>query len=80
VVRKLARDAGYTAILVHNKSNDDEAVLPSDWVLVTNNRLVLDNASIKIHEKPIEQHPEWRLWTDDYNNVWETFKTPQLTR
>jgi hypothetical protein len=80
VVQKLARDAGYTAILAHNKSDDEEAVLPSDWVLVTNNHFVLDNASIRIHEKPIEQHPEWRLWTDDYNNVWETFKTPTISQ
>ncbi len=80
VVQKLARNAGYSAVLVHNHRDDDEAVLPADWVLVTNNQAVLNNASIRVHEKPIDERPSWRLWTDDYNNVWQVFKTPELRR
>jgi hypothetical protein len=80
VVQKLARDARFSAVLVHNDGDSDSAILPADWVLVTNNQAVLNNASIKVHGKPIEERPGWRLWTDDYNNVWETFKTPGLRR
>jgi spermidine synthase len=80
VVQKLAKDAGYRAVLAHNKADVGEGILAADWVLVTNNQAVLDNASIKIHQKQIEEHSSWRLWTDDYNNVWETFKAPELRR
>jgi hypothetical protein len=80
VVRKLAGDAGLSSVLVHNHSNDDEGILAADWVLVTNNQAVLNNSSIKIHQKPIDERPGWRLWTDDYNNIWQAFKTPELRR
>ncbi len=80
IVQKLAKNAGYRAVLAHNKAGPEEAILPADWVLVTNNQSVFDNASLRIHEKPIDERPEWRLWTDDYNNVWETFKTPEFRR
>jgi hypothetical protein len=80
VVRKLARDAGVSAALIHSHGDDEEATLPADWVLVTNNQAVLNNASIKVHEKPINERPDWRLWTDDYNNIWQAFKAPELRR
>ncbi len=80
VVQKLASDAGFRALLVHSHRDEDAAVLPADWVLVTNNQAVLSNASIKVHQQPIDERPGWRVWTDDYNNVWEAFKAPELRR
>ncbi len=44
VVKALASDARYQAVLVHNHRDDDEGVLPSDWVLMTNNPGVLENS------------------------------------
>ena len=41
VVKQLATEAGFQAVLVHNHRDDDQGVLPSDWVLVTNNPVVL---------------------------------------
>ena len=76
VVAQLATAAGLQAVLVHNHRNDDEGVLPSDWVLVTNNQNVLRNPSIAVHRQAIAMPAGMRPWTDDYNNLFEALKTP----
>ena len=78
VVRQLAEEFGYRSVLVRNHANDDELVLPADWVLVTNNNAVLENAAVKVHAEPIHSRPGLRLWTDDYNNLLQILKTPQF--
>jgi hypothetical protein len=80
VVRELATNASYKSVLVHNHQDDEEAILPADWVIVTNNQAVLDNSSIKVHSKLIAGTTNSRLWTDDYNNLLGVFKTPELRR
>jgi spermidine synthase len=78
VVARLAQDAGYSYVLVRNHDNEDDLVLASDWVLVTRNKDVLENASVKIHAAPVVLRPKARIWTDDYNNLLQILKTPQL--
>ncbi len=45
LVRQLAEEAGYHAVLTRNHADDSEQILASDWVLVTNNATVLENPS-----------------------------------
>jgi hypothetical protein len=78
VVTQLAQNAGYKSILIHNSANDDDLVLPSDWMLVTNNQAVLANKAIELHRRPVASQPGLRLWTDSYNNLLQILKTPQL--
>lgn len=78
VVRQLADAVGYQAVLVHNHENDDEGVLPADWVLVTNNPRVLANAAVKIHSEPIEARSGLRAWTDDYSSLLPILKAPRM--
>ncbi len=80
VVNQLAETAGLKAVLVHNHKNDDEGVLPADWVLVTNNNAVLTNPGIALHEQPISKRSDLRVWTDDYNGLFSVIKTPKLSR
>ncbi len=77
VVKQMADSTGYRAVLVRNHDDPDNDVLASDWVLVTNNRAVLDNPSIKVHSLPIASRPDRRPWTDDYNNLIGILKTPR---
>ena len=77
VVKHLAEDAGYSAVLVGNHENEEELVLPADWVLVTRNKAVIDNPSIKVHAAQFAVRPAARLWTDDYNNLLQILKTPE---
>ncbi|HEX4166839.1 MAG TPA: fused MFS/spermidine synthase [Bryobacteraceae bacterium] len=78
VVKQLAAEAGFQAVLVHNHRDDEEAVLPSDWVLVTNNPRVLHNPAVLLHEQRIAIAKRLRLWTDDYNNLFQVIKTAQI--
>ncbi|MBV8071088.1 MAG: fused MFS/spermidine synthase [Acidobacteriaceae bacterium] len=78
VVAQLAEERAYQAVLVHNHANDDEFILPADWVIVTRNRAVLENSAIQLHSRPIARRTGLRPWSDDYNNLIQVFRTPQL--
>jgi hypothetical protein len=83
VVRQLANEAGFQAILVKNHQDTENYVYASDWVLVTNNAAVLDNAAIRLHSAPIDRRDGLRPWTDSFNNLLEIVKwpdTPSLSR
>lgn len=80
VVQQLADASGYRAVLARNHANEDELVLASDWMLVTNNSAVLENAAVKLHSQPVAPRPGLRLWTDDFNNLLQILKTPHIAR
>ena len=46
----------------------------SDWVLVSNNTALLSNPRIAEAATPIEERPDWRLWTDDFNNLFQVLR------
>jgi hypothetical protein len=77
VVEKMAQSVGYQAVLVRSHSGDD-LILAADWVLVTNNPEILNNEAIRLRAKPISQIPGLRVWTDDYSNLFQIVKAPQL--
>ncbi|MGI8958479.1 MAG: spermidine synthase [Bryobacteraceae bacterium] len=74
VVRQLAEGAGYPAVLVKSRGNEDQLVLPTDWVLVTRNGAVLKNADVTLHSGPIASRAGLRPWTDDYNNLFQILR------
>ncbi|HLH03918.1 MAG TPA: fused MFS/spermidine synthase [Bryobacteraceae bacterium] len=78
VVAQLAAHAGLSAVVVHNSSDPDEAILPADWVIVTRNPAILENASVRAHLKPIAPRPNARLWTDDYSGILSVFRMPRV--
>jgi hypothetical protein len=43
-------------------------------VLVSNNRTLLASPQIAEAASPINEHPEWRLWTDDFNNLFQVLR------
>lgn len=77
IIRQLAEGAGYHAVLVNSQGDDDQLILPSDWVLVTRNGAVLKNADVNLHSRPIRSRAGLRLWTDDYNNLFQILKAPR---
>lgn len=77
VVEKLARSVGYQSVLVRSHAGD-ESILAADWVLVTNNPDILNNEAVRLRSKPISRVPGLRTWTDDYSNLYQILKTPQV--
>jgi hypothetical protein len=77
VVQKLAKSIGYQSVLVRSHSGD-ESILAADWVLVTNNPEILNNEAVRLRSKPISHIAGLRPWTDDYSNLIQILKTPQV--
>ena len=46
----------------------------SDWVLLTRNRRFLLQPRIVEATEPVVPRPDWRTWTDDYNNLVQVFR------
>jgi SAM-dependent methyltransferase len=46
----------------------------SDWVLLTRNKPFLLRQDIVEATEPVAPRPDWRLWTDSYNNLFQVFR------
>jgi SAM-dependent methyltransferase len=72
VVQALAQARG-----MHCAWIDDDPDAPlasrSDWVLLSDGD-ILDRPLIAAAARPIVAHPGWRLWTDDFNNLFQVLK------
>ena len=77
VVAAAAAEAGLRAWLVEDVPADDTGLFESDWVLVTDNRALLDHlaqhgqgasAAAQRNGQPV------RAWTDDFNNLFEALR------
>jgi hypothetical protein len=53
---------------------DDVLASRSDWVLLAAGGDVLDRPLVHDVDTPIKSQPEWRLWTDDFNNLYQVLK------
>jgi SAM-dependent methyltransferase len=73
VVAGIAAANGMQAVWIHDEG-DDALANRSDWVLVSNNRTLLASPRIADAASPITPHPEWRVWTDDFNNLFEVLR------
>ncbi len=78
VIDQLAHERNLSAVLVRNHEHSEDSVLAADWVLVTKNRQVLANEAIRRHSIPIGSRNGLRPWTDNYNNLLQVLKTPQI--
>jgi SAM-dependent methyltransferase len=57
-------------------ADDGEGTLASrsDWVLLTTNPALIEHPRLTEVAQPIVQRPDWRLWTDDFNNLVQVLK------
>lgn len=78
VVKQLAANAGYEARSIRNESDDDQFIATAEWVLVTRNRAFGNSDIIQKDSTEIEIPRGLRLWTDDYNNLFQILKPVTL--
>lgn len=71
VLLALAERNGLKIAYVHETSDGGTV---SDWVLLTNNLALLETPDVKDSTLPIEPKPDWRVWTDDFNNIVQVLK------
>lgn len=52
----------------------DDGTTTSDWVILTRERPFILQPSIVEITEPVLPEPNWSLWTDDFNNLWQVLK------
>jgi SAM-dependent methyltransferase len=73
VVQALA-DAQGLAVLQIRDETKDGMTSTSDWVLVSDDPAALEKPELTEFATPIDPRPDWRLWTDDFNNLVQVLK------
>ena len=74
VVKQLADEIGYEAILISDDAESDKYLSRTDWVIVTKNREFINDEGVKAKRGKIENIPGLRVWTDDFNNLFQILK------
>lgn len=73
VVKRIADEYGLrTALIVDEAEETDLA--KTDWVLVTRNGRLLDREDLARAAEKIQEIPHLRVWTDDFNNLFQILK------
>jgi hypothetical protein len=74
VVEALAHAQGlHTAFVSDN--GDHHMASRSDWVLIASDPKALAHPAIADATTPIEPRRDWRVWTDDFNNLVQVLKS-----
>lgn len=73
IVEALGTARGMRVTWIPDDGNDVLASR-SDWVLLAAGGEVLDRPQVAELATPIRSHPEWRIWTDDFNNLYQVLK------
>ncbi|MBV9888682.1 MAG: fused MFS/spermidine synthase [Acidobacteria bacterium] len=74
IVKLLADDAGCESRLISNIDDQRKLVDAADWMLLTHNQdflLKLDETTL---QDSIDMPRELRVWTDDYNNLFQILR------
>jgi hypothetical protein len=74
VVQLLAADAGYEVRMTTNDDNHRKLIDSSDWVLVTRNKQFLEYIDTNIFIETISVPAGLRVWTDDFNNLFQILR------
>jgi hypothetical protein len=74
VVRLLAEDSDYVFRLIASDEDTPALIDFADWVLVTRNQEFLNKPETFAGSETIALPPHLRLWTDDYNNLFEILR------
>lgn len=73
VVEALARAHGLAVIHIPDQGTDPLASR-SDWMLLSADKTLLANPELTAHARKIAARPDWRLWTDSFNNLVQVLK------
>ena len=73
VVEALAAANGLAVIHIPDEGADPVASR-SDWVLLSTNTELFANPELAEHTREIVARRDWRLWTDDFNNLVQVLK------
>ena len=61
-------------VMVHIADSPASPASSSDWLLLSDRRSSLDKPILTEAAKEVEVRKDWRLWTDDFNNLVQVLK------
>ncbi len=73
VVKRIADEAGLHTTLIDDDAADSD-LASTDWVLVTRDKTRLERPEIAKFASKIDEIPGLRVWTDDFNNLFQILK------
>jgi hypothetical protein len=73
VVEEIARARGLHAVLIHDDAEGTD-LRRTDWMLVARNPRVLAQQGIRQAVTAVPPIPGLRVWTDDFNNLFQILK------
>ena len=73
VVKRIAGEHDLHVALISDDAEDSD-LARTDWALVTRNRAFLERPEIAQYVGEIESIPGLRVWTDDFNNLFQILK------
>jgi SAM-dependent methyltransferase len=74
VVGQIARDAGFQAVLIDDRTTVSRWMLPSRWVLLTHSTTLLQQPEIASYSTPIVARSGVPVWTDQFSNLLRILK------
>lgn len=74
VVKVLAQDLGKQALFVTNPAGEDWNISASLWALVSAERIAPPPATAATRAWDAVARPDLRVWTDDYNNLFQILR------
>lgn len=80
VAKKLADAFNYPAVSILNAPDEDQCISTADWVLITRNKDFLSQEMVVRQRQPIASTAGLRLWTDDYNDLFEILRPVRFSR
>jgi hypothetical protein len=60
--------------MIHIADSPEGPASSSDWLLLSDRRESLDKPILTEAAKEVQVRLDWRLWTDDFNNLWQVLK------
>ena len=72
VLLAIAEKHGLEYAYIHETG--DSGGTTSDWVLITRHKPFILRKDIVEATEPVAPQPDWRLWTDSYNNLFQVFR------
>jgi len=73
VVKRIAGDQGLHTILIVDEAEDSD-LAKTDWVLVARDPKLFERTGLDKLAEDIEDIPGMRVWTDDFNNLFQILK------
>ncbi len=73
VVDALAKEHGLHALWIAD-NGDESLASRSDWVLLSRDTELLNRSELADAASSIVARPDWRLWTDSFNNLFQVLK------